>query len=43
MGVDAKQMLQSIHTDFVHLTHRLPMVQVEDSLEAMQFQVLGVP
>ena len=43
MGVDAKQMLQSIHTNFVRLTHRVPMVQVEDFLEAMQHQVVGVP
>ena len=30
MGVDAEQTLQSIHTNFVHMTHRVPMVQVED-------------
>ena len=35
-GVDAKQMLQSIHTNFVRLTHRVPMAQVEDFPEAMQ-------
>ena len=43
MGVDAKQMLQSIHTNFVRLTHRVLMVQVEDLLEDMQWQVVGVP
>ena len=43
MGVDAEQMLQSIHTNFVRLTHRVPMVQVEDLPEAMQRQVVGVP
>ena len=26
MGVDAEQMLQRIHTNFMRLTHRLPMV-----------------
>ena len=43
MGVDAERMLQSIHTNFVRLTHRVPMVQVEDLPEAMQHQVVGVP
>ena len=43
MGVDVEQMLQSIHTNFVRLTHRVPMVQVEDLPEAMQRQVVGVP
>ena len=43
MGVDAEQMLQSIHTNFVCLTHRVPMAQVKDFLEAMQHQVVGVP
>ena len=42
-GVDAEQMLQSIHTNFVRLTHRVPMAQVEDLLEAMQRKVMGVP
>ena len=43
MGVDAERTLQSIHTNFVWLTHRVPMPQVEDLLEAMQHQVVGVP
>ena len=43
MGVDTEQTLQSIHTKFVRLTHRVPMAQVEDLLEAMQCQVVGVP
>ena len=43
MGVDAEQMLQSIHTNFVRLTHRVPMAQVEELPEAMQHQVVGVP
>ena len=36
-------MLQSIHTNFVRLTHRVPMEQVEGLPEAMQRQVVGVP
>ena len=43
MGVDAEWMLQRIHTNFVQLTHRVPMAQVEDLPEAMQCQVVGVP
>ena len=43
MGVDAKRTLQSIHTNFVRLTHRVPMAQVEDLPEAMQRWVVGVP
>ena len=43
MGVDAEQMLQIIHTNFVWLTHGVPMAQVEDLTEAMQRQVVGVP
>ena len=35
MGVDVERMLQSIHTNFVRLTHRVPMAQVEDFPEAM--------
>ena len=42
MGVDVEQTLQSIHTNFVRLTHMVPMVQVEDLPEAMQHQVVGV-
>ena len=42
-GVDAEWMLQSIHTNFVRLTHRVPMAQVEDLPKAMQRQVVGVP
>ena len=42
MGVDAERMLQRIHTNFVSLTHRVPMVQVEEFPEAMQCQVVGV-
>ena len=43
MGVDAKWTLQSIHKNFVRLTHRVPMAQVENLPEAMQHQVVGVP
>ena len=43
MGVDAEWTFQSIHTNFVCLTHRVPMAQVEDFPEAMQCQVVGVP
>ena len=36
MGVDAERMLQIFHTNFVHLTHRVPMAQVGDLPKAMQ-------
>ena len=35
MGADLEWTLQSIHTNFVRLTQRVPMVQVEDFPEAM--------
>ena len=43
MGVDAEWMLQSIHTNFVHLKPRVPMAQVKDFPDVMQRQVVGVP
>ena len=43
MGLDAEQMVQRIHTNFVRLTHGVPMAQVKDLLDAMQHQVVGVP
>ena len=43
MGVDVERTLQSTHTNFMRLTHRVPMAQVEDLPEAMQRQVVGVP
>ena len=43
MGTDAEQTLQSIHMNFVRMTQRVPMAQVEDLPEAMQHQVVGVP
>ena len=42
MGVDVEWMLQSIHMNFVRLTHKVPMAQVEALLEAMQRQVVGI-
>src|SRR5713226_8406447 len=41
--VDVERTLQRIHTNFVRLTHRVPMAQVEDLPEAMQREVVGVP
>ena len=41
-GVYVELTLQRIHTNFVRLTHRVPMAQVEDFPEAMQCQVVGV-
>ena len=43
MVVDVECTLQNIHMNFVQLTHRVPMAQVEDFPEAMQCQVVGVP
>ena len=43
MGAYVEQMLQSIHINFVCLTHRVPMAQVEELPEAMQRQMVGVP
>ena len=42
-GADAERMLQGIHTNFVQLTHMVPMEKFEDFPEAMQRQVVGVP
>ena len=42
-GVDVERTLQSIHTNFVRMTHTVPMAQVEDFPETMQRQVVGVP
>ena len=43
MGAYVEQTLQSIHMNFIRLTHKVPMEQVEDLPEAMQRQVVGVP
>ena len=40
---DQRASLQSIHTNFVRLTHRVPMAEVKDLPEAMRRQVVGVP
>ena len=42
-GVDAERTLQRIHTNFVRLTHRVPMAQFKEFPEAIQRQVVGVP
>ena len=36
IGVDSEHMLQNILTNFVQLTHRVPMAQVEDLPKSMQ-------
>ena len=43
LGAYAKCTLQSIHTNFVRMPHKVPMVHVEDLREAMQRHVVGVP
>ena len=43
MGVDVERTLQRIHTNFVRLTHRVPMAQVKELPKTMQHQVEGVP
>ena len=43
MSVDVEHTLQSIHTNFIRLTHRFPMAQFKDFPEAMQRKVVGVP
>ena len=43
LGADDDHTLRSIHNNFVCITHMVPMVLVEDLLEAMQRHVVGVP
>jgi hypothetical protein len=43
VGGEAERVLQNVQGNLSRLTHRIPMVQVEDFLEAMQWQVVGVP
>ena len=43
MGVNAERRLQIIHMNFIRLTHKVPMEQVEEFPEAMQRRVVGVP
>jgi hypothetical protein len=40
---DAQRVLQNVHGNLSRLTQRILMVHVEDLLEAMQREVLGVP
>jgi hypothetical protein len=42
-GRDAERVLQNVQGNLSRLTHKIPMVQVEDLPEAMQRQVVGVP
>ena len=43
VGGEAERVLQNVQGNLSHLTQRIPMVQVEDLLEAMQRHVVGVP
>jgi hypothetical protein len=43
VGGDVDRVLQNVQGNLSHLTHMIPMVQVEDLPEAMQRQVVGVP
>jgi hypothetical protein len=43
VGGEAERVLQNVQGNLSRLTHRIPMVQVEDLPEAMQRQVVGVP
>jgi hypothetical protein len=43
VGGEAERVLQNVQGNLSRLTHRIPMVQVEDLSEAMQRQVVGVP
>ena len=42
IDADAERTLENIHGNLSRLTHRIPMVQVEELLEAMQRHVVGV-
>jgi hypothetical protein len=42
-GGEVERALQNVQGNLSRLTHRIPMVQVEDLPEAMQRQVVGVP
>jgi hypothetical protein len=42
-GGEAERVLQNMQGNMSRLTHRIPMVQVEDLPEAMQRWVVGVP
>jgi hypothetical protein len=43
VGGEAERVLQNVQGNLSHLTHKIPMVQVEYLPEAMQRQVVGVP
>jgi hypothetical protein len=43
VGGEVERVLQNMQGNWSHLTHMIPMVQVEDLTEAMQRQVVGVP
>jgi hypothetical protein len=43
MGGDSKRAPPNVQGNVSHLMHRIPMVQVEDLLEVMQRQEVGVP
>jgi hypothetical protein len=43
VGGEEERILQNMQGNLSRLTHRILMVQVEDILEAMQWQVVGVP
>ena len=42
-GAYVKRMLETIHTKFVYLAHRVPIMQAEDLPKEMQRKVVGVP
>jgi hypothetical protein len=43
VGGNVERVLQNVQGNLSRLMHGIPMVQVEDLLEAMQQQVVGVP
>jgi hypothetical protein len=43
MGGEVERILQNVQGNLSRLTHRIPMVQVEDLPKAMQWQMVGVP
>jgi hypothetical protein len=40
---EEERILQDVQRNLSRLTHRIPMVQIEDLSKAMQRQVVGVP
>jgi hypothetical protein len=43
VGGEDERVLQNVQGNLSHLTHRILKVQVEDLLEAMRRQLVGVP